>query len=62
MGASIIVGEVVLQAQAKLNLTLKILGQQSDGYHDLESVVQSVDLCDGITLRTEPSYCFFLVE
>jgi len=54
VGASIIVGEVVLQARAKLNLTLKILGQQSDGYHDLESVVQSVDLCDGITLRTEP--------
>ena len=43
---------MVLQARAKLNLTLKILGRRPDGYHDIESVVQSVDLCDRITLRT----------
>lgn len=51
-GDSIIVGDMVLQARAKLNLTLKILGRRPDGYHDIESVVQSVDLCDRITLRT----------
>lgn len=45
-------GDMVLQARAKLNLTLKILGRRPDGYHDIESVVQSVDLCDRITLRT----------
>lgn len=48
---------MVLQARAKLNLTLKILGRRPDGYHDIESVVQSIDLCDRITLRTYSPVC-----
>jgi 4-diphosphocytidyl-2-C-methyl-D-erythritol kinase len=43
---------MVLQARAKLNLTLKILGLRPDGYHNIESVVQSIDLCDRVSLRT----------
>mgnify|MGYP000895444813 FL=1 len=48
----VIVGDAVLQAHAKLNLTLKILGQRPDGYHDIESVVQSIELCDRISVKT----------
>jgi 4-diphosphocytidyl-2-C-methyl-D-erythritol kinase len=41
---------VRLYANAKINLSLKILGLRPDGFHALESVMQSVSLCDVITL------------
>jgi len=56
-GDSITVGEMALEARAKLNLTLKILRRRPDGYHDIESVVQSIDLCDRIFLRTGSPVC-----
>jgi 4-diphosphocytidyl-2-C-methyl-D-erythritol kinase len=37
-------------APAKLNLFLHILGRRPDGYHELQSCFQFVDLCDEITL------------
>lgn len=37
-------------AYAKLNLTLDVLGKREDGYHDLKMVMQSVSLCDQVTL------------
>jgi 4-diphosphocytidyl-2-C-methyl-D-erythritol kinase len=37
-------------AWAKLNLTLDILGRRNDGYHELNMVMQSVSLCDEVTL------------
>lgn len=43
--------ELLLRAPAKVNLTLHILGKRSDGYHDLDSVMQKIDLADVITLR-----------
>lgn len=33
-------------APAKLNLGLKVLRRRQDGYHDIVSVLQTVDLCD----------------
>lgn len=38
-------------AYAKLNLSLAILGQRPDGYHEIASIVQTVDLADTIELR-----------
>jgi 4-diphosphocytidyl-2-C-methyl-D-erythritol kinase len=37
-------------APAKLNLFLHITGRRPDGYHNLETVFQLVDLCDVITI------------
>lgn len=38
------------KAFAKINLTLKITGKREDGYHNLESVMQTVSLCDTLFL------------
>ncbi len=40
-----------VKALAKLNLTLDVLGKRPDGYHDLKMIMQSIDLCDHITLE-----------
>ena len=40
-----------IQAFAKLNLTLDILGKREDGYHDLRMVMQSITLADTLTLK-----------
>jgi len=42
---------VEIQAFAKLNLTLDILGKREDGYHDLRMVMQSITLADTLTLE-----------
>ena len=39
-----------LEAHAKLNLTLEVLGKRHDGYHNLVSVLQTIDLHDEIEL------------
>ena len=43
--------EVSEQAFAKLNLGLKVLRRRDDGYHDILSVFQTIDLWDEITFR-----------
>lgn len=39
-----------VQALAKLNLTLDVLGKRPDGYHDLRMVMQTITLADTVTL------------
>lgn len=41
---------VRISAPAKLNLTLDVLGVRADGYHEMKSVMQAVDLCDTVEL------------
>jgi 4-diphosphocytidyl-2-C-methyl-D-erythritol kinase len=38
-------------APAKLNLFLHILGRRQDGYHELQTCFQFVDLCDEISIE-----------
>lgn len=40
-----------LLAPAKINWTLEVLRQRPDGYHELRSILQTIDLCDSVTLR-----------
>ncbi|MFQ5845928.1 MAG: 4-(cytidine 5'-diphospho)-2-C-methyl-D-erythritol kinase [Planctomycetota bacterium] len=42
---------IELFAPAKLNLCLEVLGRRPDGYHEIDSLVQAVDLCDRIRLE-----------
>ena len=41
---------LTLQAPAKINLTLDILGRRPDGFHNMEMIMQSVSLQDEVTL------------
>jgi 4-diphosphocytidyl-2-C-methyl-D-erythritol kinase len=42
---------LLLNAAAKVNLVLEVLGKRDDGYHELVTVMQTVDLSDRITLE-----------
>ncbi len=39
-----------VQSYAKINLTLDVLGKRADGYHELATVMQTIDLYDTICL------------
>ena len=45
--------KLTLQAPAKVNLTLLVSARRGDGYHDVSTVMQTVDLCDTLTLTGE---------
>ncbi|MBR4170736.1 MAG: 4-(cytidine 5'-diphospho)-2-C-methyl-D-erythritol kinase [Kiritimatiellae bacterium] len=47
--------EITIEAHAKVNLTLEVLGVRPDGYHDLRSIVMPVSLSDTITLTRTPA-------
>ena len=36
---------------AKVNLALSVLGKRTDGYHDIQTIFQTVDICDEIQFR-----------
>ena len=42
---------LTVQAPAKLNLTLEVLGKRMDGYHEIRSVMQTISLCDVLSFR-----------
>lgn len=46
---------VTLAAPAKLNLSLQVLGKRPDGYHELETLMVSVDLYDTLRIALDPS-------
>ncbi|MDO9066452.1 MAG: 4-(cytidine 5'-diphospho)-2-C-methyl-D-erythritol kinase, partial [Chloroflexota bacterium] len=39
-------------APAKINLTLEALGRYPDGYHEIVSILQTIDLCDTLTVES----------
>lgn len=43
-----------IPAPAKINLSLDITGRRPDGYHVLDMVMQSVSLCDVVSLEEVP--------
>jgi 4-diphosphocytidyl-2-C-methyl-D-erythritol kinase len=45
---------ITLKSPAKLNLYLKILNKRKDGYHNIKTVFEKIDLCDELELRNRP--------
>lgn len=43
--------QVVLRTSAKVNLALEVLGKRGDGYHEIATVLQAVDLFDRLKLE-----------
>ena len=41
----------MLRASAKVNLALEVLGKRGDGYHEIATVLQAVDLFDRLTVE-----------
>ena len=40
-----------IKANAKINLSLSVLGKREDGYHELDTVMQSVSLNDAVYIE-----------
>jgi 4-diphosphocytidyl-2-C-methyl-D-erythritol kinase len=38
-------------APAKINLTLEVLAKREDGWHDISSIMQTIDLCDTLIIH-----------
>ncbi len=45
---------IVVEAPAKVNLTLDVKYKRQDGYHELESVMHQIGLTDRVTIRPGP--------
>ena len=45
----------MISAAAKVNLALEVLSRRADGYHEIATVMQAVDLSDRLTLEEAPT-------
>ncbi|TEB08449.1 4-diphosphocytidyl-2-C-methyl-D-erythritol kinase [Pelotomaculum schinkii] len=50
------------RARAKINLTLEVLGKRPDGYHEVEMVMQSIELHDYLEFSPTPGKITLTVE
>ena len=42
---------MIVKGPAKINLTLDVLNRREDGYHNVKMVMQSLELCDEVTVE-----------
>lgn len=45
--------EIVIEAPAKINLSLDVIGKRENGYHDVRMIMQQISLHDTITITAE---------
>lgn len=44
-----------IKTPAKINLTLEILNKREDGFHNIQSIMQTINLYDFLTFEVEPN-------
>ena len=49
---------ITVQCPAKVNLTLKIKNKRPDGFHNIESIMQTISLYDYLTVDVKPNNNF----
>lgn len=49
---------ITIKAPAKINLCLHIIGRRPDGYHELETIMQAVDIYDEISIQPAAGFSF----
>ena len=49
---------LTVPAPAKLNLTLEVLAKRQDGFHEIRSVAQTINLCDTLRFQLSPNIEF----
>ena len=42
-------GAIREEAHAKVNLTLEVIGKRGDGYHNIVSIIQTIEMHDVLT-------------
>jgi 4-diphosphocytidyl-2-C-methyl-D-erythritol kinase len=43
-----------VRAPAKINLSLRVLGRRGDGFHEIETLIAPISLCDEIKIEKRP--------
>src|SRR5690349_15014225 len=51
---------ITIPAFAKINWRLRVLGKRADGYHEIETVLQTISLHDTITIESIDHYAIRL--
>jgi 4-diphosphocytidyl-2-C-methyl-D-erythritol kinase len=51
--------KICLEAPAKVNLILRVLGTRADGYHDLHTLMQPLSLADRLTIDDQAHGLYF---
>ncbi len=49
---------LTILAPAKLNLTLEVLAKRKDGFHEIRSVIQTINLCDSLRFQLSQNVTF----
>lgn len=44
-------GELIIEAYGKINLALDVIRKRNDGYHDIRTIMQQIDLKDIVTIK-----------
>ncbi len=47
--------ELKVKTPAKINLTLEVLDKREDGFHNIQSIMQAINLYDFLTIKVEES-------
>lgn len=53
-----IMDTITLNAYGKINIGLDVTGRRDDGYHLVRMIMQTVDICDEVTVTVRPSAGF----